>query len=90
MARTAEQMKPQFRDELFLATWRQMPMGLRRKLKDLAYYPTASNRAFVVGYLAALNDTKQIPPETYTYTLALAGQLEAAQWAQDAVILAEI
>lgn len=56
----------------------QLPENIRLKLQskfqEFSRFPTSTNAAFMTGYLAALED--QMPPETYTFFLALIGQIE--------------
>ena len=48
-----------------------------KRLRDYAKFPTERNECYMIGYIAALEESGQMKFETYSYLLALCGRLRA-------------
>lgn len=59
----------------FDAAWKDIGPRAQRMLKDFAKYPTDRNQSYATGYLAAMFDNSVIRQNSYTFLLALVGQL---------------
>lgn len=61
--------------ELLHQHWAMTPRHVQRVIKYFAERPTERNECYTIGYLTALNDSDKLADETYSYLLALCGQL---------------
>ncbi len=61
--------------ELLTQTIQDAGWRVRERISTFARHPTASNRSFTVGYLCALREVGLLGCDTYTYLLALCGQI---------------
>ena len=75
-------------DELFLDNWRQLTRRTQLKIREYAQTPTESNKSYVVGYIAALEDCNSITDADYWVPFVC--NLAEGNRLQDAVFYAEI
>lgn len=59
----------------FSRVWSGLDSPVQHQILNLREYPTERNQAYVIGMLWALHFVGRINRDTYTYLVALAGQI---------------
>lgn len=59
----------------FSRVWSTLDSPVQHQILNLREYPTERNQAYIIGMLWALHFTGRIDRYTYTYLVALAGQI---------------
>ena len=65
--------------QLLSLTLERLSPRLLRELRDYARYPSERSRCYMTGYITALIESGQMEYETYTYLLALCGDLRTSE-----------
>ena len=78
-------MGHEFNAGQFSEVWGNLPVRVRKVIRDFAQYPTERNKCYVVGYLAAANDSGATDADQHSYLTALVGRLRHSEVIRDAV-----
>ena len=71
--------------QLLSSTLARLSPRLIKRLHDYAKFPTERNECYMIGYIAALEESGQVKYEDYPYLLALCGRLRADEEVRNTV-----
>ena len=63
--------------ELLKVTLARCSPRLLKRLKEYTKFPTSRNECYMIGYIAALEESGQVKYDDYPYLLSLCGRLRA-------------